>query len=522
MPKNETKSERKIGLVIWRNVIAAVVILSLIVARQAILQSSISDGLDMSHFINVSGRQRMLSQKITKNSFVLSLADSERYPGVKDELKQDLMTWEDAYLYLSSDYEEDEHSFHFSEQMTLEWRENYTYQTSIRDAVLTIISLHDSGSPESDYFPYLDQISQAEKDYLSGMENIILLIETEGQSRNNEIHRLELILFYILVTSVFIQIFLVFLPGQRDLYKNFEKVQYLGDHDRLTGLLNQFAFNQKIEEDLQTSHMDHPLFLILFDIDGFTKIKDKHGLLISDDVLRRTAETLLASLKSSDYAARLTSDEYAIILHAAEKAEVESYTNSLLSKITSTEIPVVGMISACMGISKYHNPEPLISWLDRAQTALRQGKREGKNRIICETSIKEEVVGIVKWRDEWKSGNDEIDQQHEKLIQLGNDLIQSSLPDGDKALEGDLLKRISTDLINHFIYEEKLLRGIEYPETSEHAIIHDALIKKLQELITSYEKQQLNAGYVFSFIVDEVILGHIEKEDTKYFPYFKK
>lgn len=67
-----------------------------------------------------------------------------------------------------------------------------------------------------------------------------------------------------------------------------------------------------------------------------------------------------------------------------------------------------------------------------------------------------------------------------------------------------------------------MLRGIQYPETSGHAIIHEDLMGKLQEIITSYENQQLNAGYVFSFIVDEVILGHIEKEDTKYFPYFKK
>ena len=277
------------------------------------------------------------------------------------------------------------------------------------------------------------------------MDHIVLQIEQEGQAKNDEVHRLELILFYILVAGVLVQIVLVFLPGQRSLYQNFEKVQYLGNHDRLTGLLNQFAFNKRIEEDLRTDKSDSSLTLILFDTDGFTRIMEKHGTLVSDDVLRRAADALLSSLKQTDYAARLTNDEYAIILHTADKSAVESFSKSLLSKITGTEIPAVGTISACMGISKYHKPEPLISWLDRAETALKQGKREGKNRIICETSIKEEVVGIVQWKEEWRSGNENIDQQHEELIQLGNDLIRAALPDGDKALEGELLQKISTE-----------------------------------------------------------------------------
>ena len=173
-------------------------------------------------------------------------------------------------------------------------------------------------------------------------------------------------------------------------------------------------------------------------------------------------------------------------------------------------------------IAQYHKPEPLIACLERAQTALDQAKREGRNRIVFETSIKIEKQGLVEWTDDWNSGHEEIDRQHRELVQLGSELIQSSLPNGDRSLEGELLRKIETDLINHFVFEEKILREIKYPETSAHSIIHEKLMTKLQEIMLSYNNEQLNAGYVFSFIVDEIILGHVEQEDSKYFPYIGK
>lgn len=118
MPKEETKSDRKIGLVIWRNVIAAIIILSLIVARQVVLQNNISDGIDMSHFINVAGRQRMLSQKISKNAFILSNEDSGLYSGARDEIEKDIKEREDAHIYLSTEQQDEYRTFQFSGQTT--------------------------------------------------------------------------------------------------------------------------------------------------------------------------------------------------------------------------------------------------------------------------------------------------------------------------------------------------------------------------------------------------------------------
>lgn len=522
MAIEKSKSERRIALVIWRNVIAAVIILSLVVVRQAIIQNTINNGLDISHYVNISGRQRMLSQKISKEVFILSATEPELYPDVKDELLKDLDEWETAYLYLTAKDPNNNHAFELSESVIQKLKDNYIYQTTIHDAANKVIALYEKQSPESEYQSYLEEIFKAEKEYILGIEDVVLLIEQDGKARNDEIHRLEFILFYVLVASVLIQIILVFLPGQRNLYQNYEKVQYLGDHDRLTGLLNQFAFNQRIEEDLRTKQRDTQISLILIDIDGYTKLKEKHGLLVSDDILRRTAATLLGSLKNTDYAARLSNDDFAIILHVTGKTDIESYSKSLLQKVSDSNMPVVGTISACLGIAQYHKPEPLIACLERAQTALDQAKREGRNRIVFETSIKIEKQGLVEWTDDWNSGHEEIDRQHRELVQLGSELIQSSLPNGDRSLEGELLRKIETDLINHFVFEEKILREIKYPETSAHSIIHEKLMTKLQEIMLSYNNEQLNAGYVFSFIVDEIILGHVEQEDSKYFPYIGK
>lgn len=519
MSKEETKSDRRTGLVIWRNVIAALIILSLIVVRQAIIQSTVSNGLDLSYYVSTAERQRTLSQKISKNAFILSSSDPGKASDTIDELYQDLVIWEDSYQYLISKSTADDYSFHFSESTYRELKNLYANQITIRDAVLEIISLYDKGSPESEYLSYLDILRTVERDYLAGMENVVVLIEQDEQVRVFEIQRLELILFFILVAGFLLQIVLVYLPGQKYLSKNFEKIQYLGDHDRLTGLLNQFALNQRFDEEIRTRHKKIPISLILLEITGFSEIKEKHGLLVSDDVLHRTANAINGSLNKSDYAARLTNDEFAIILHATDKAEVESYTKALLYRVSNSNGLAIGSIDSCMGISQYHKPEYMISCLDRAQTALNQAKQEGKNRIVFESSIKERKEGIIKWNDVWCCGNEELNQQHKDMVQLGNDLIRSSLPSGNRSIQGELLQKIETDLINHTVFEEKILREINYPEISAHTIIHEKLMEKLQELMINYEKEQLNAGYVFSFIVDEIILGHIEKEDSKYFPY---
>jgi hemerythrin len=66
------------------------------------------------------------------------------------------------------------------------------------------------------------------------------------------------------------------------------------------------------------------------------------------------------------------------------------------------------------------------------------------------------------------------------------------------------------------------LSEIGYPEEAEHSSIHNDLIYKAMNLKESFAKNDVRPSAFFSFIVDDVITGHMVSEDAKYFPYLSK
>ncbi|MDJ0932396.1 GGDEF domain-containing protein [Breoghania sp.] len=80
--------------------------------------------------------------------------------------------------------------------------------------------------------------------------------------------------------------------------------------DALTGLLNRRAFNDLVSATpLQGSRS-----IILFDLDFFKALNDRHGHAFGDDVLRRFASVCRNSLRTQDIAARVGGEEFAVVL----------------------------------------------------------------------------------------------------------------------------------------------------------------------------------------------------------------
>lgn len=101
-------------------------------------------------------------------------------------------------------------------------------------------------------------------------------------------------------------------------------------------------------------------------------------------------------------------------------------------------------------------------------------KQEGRNRVSVSHGIEKLPLTPfhLDWRNEWQSGNDEIDLQHQKLIEIGNHLANSSLEGADEEEIGDLLDLLLAGISEHFDYEERIMRAIDYPESLRHAEIH--------------------------------------------------
>ncbi len=98
--------------------------------------------------------------------------------------------------------------------------------------------------------------------------------------------------------------------------KNVEReLQWLARVDTLTGLANRRQFDELLEQSLaRYRRAKRPLALIFLDIDHFKTINDTHGHGAGDSVLKEFAARLQASLRETDVAARLSGDEFVVIL----------------------------------------------------------------------------------------------------------------------------------------------------------------------------------------------------------------
>ena len=83
------------------------------------------------------------------------------------------------------------------------------------------------------------------------------------------------------------------------------------------------------------------------------------------------------------------------------------------------------------------------------------------------------------------------------------------------------LDRLFKHLGQHFACEEAILSDIGFPDAAEHATEHKQLLDKTLQIQESYLRDEIKASAFFSFIVDDVIMGHMIQADSCFFPFIK-
>ena len=95
--------------------------------------------------------------------------------------------------------------------------------------------------------------------------------------------------------------------------------------DPLTGLKNRRAFDRMLEHDFNQSDRTTPAFLALIDLNDFKEVNDNYGHTVGDEVLKAVSMTLLKGIRSTDLAARIGGDEFALILRNTTQEMVTAW-----------------------------------------------------------------------------------------------------------------------------------------------------------------------------------------------------
>lgn len=128
-------------------------------------------------------------------------------------------------------------------------------------------------------------------------------------------------------------------------------------------------------------------------------------------------------------------------------------------------------------------------------------------------------MALMTWTEDFSVRIESIDKQHQRLIELINELHEAMLSGTTRDSIGYILTSLIDYTKSHFAYEEGLFEHSEYPDVAAHKAAHAALTEKVVALQTSFAAGEAVMGMdVMSFLKDW-LTGHIMGTDKKYSAY---
>ena len=163
--------------------------------------------------------------------------------------------------------------------------------------------------------------------------------------------------------------------------------------DALTKVNNRHAFDLDLDQVMGAANSEeHPLTLIMLDIDGFGAFNSKFGKVIADKVLRFVATLFKKNIKGGDLIARLSNDEFGILLpetdYVGALAVAENVRDKLAKQTLSDSAAKMqlGTITVSVGVASYRQGEYADEFVSRAEACLNHAKKT-TNIVVGEEQI---------------------------------------------------------------------------------------------------------------------------------------
>lgn len=163
------------------------------------------------------------------------------------------------------------------------------------------------------------------------------------------------------------------------------RLHRLATTDHLTGLMNRRSLVDALaREQARRQRMPHPMTVMLVDIDHFKLLNDTHGHAVGDWALQAVAGVLTKGVREMDYVARWGGEEFLIVLPYAEAAHSLPVADRLRQAIHDIAHPgqLPLHLGATLGVADVGPDEDIELAIQRADTALYQGKHAGRNRVV--------------------------------------------------------------------------------------------------------------------------------------------
>ena len=156
--------------------------------------------------------------------------------------------------------------------------------------------------------------------------------------------------------------------------------------DEVTGLYNRRFFSLRLEEELSRyRRFNHPVSVVLLDLDGFKAVNDDLGHAVGDDTLRDVAQILMKHSRGINVVSRYGGDEFAVLLVETSKAGARLYADRIREVVAKYPFSHGKVVTASFGVASLPDDEAATAedLFRAADEALYAAKRAGKNQVAA-------------------------------------------------------------------------------------------------------------------------------------------
>jgi diguanylate cyclase (GGDEF)-like protein len=169
-------------------------------------------------------------------------------------------------------------------------------------------------------------------------------------------------------------------------HKTEAELRFLADHDSLTGLLNRRRFRAELDQYVSfTARYGGQGAVMIIDIDGLKEVNDRLGHQPGDNLIRRIAEILGERVRTTDLVARLSGDEFAVLMPQTDTSGALQLGEDLREQVAEgfpfaaeTGAATISVGITMFGAGREAGAEAV---LVAADEAMYRAKEEGRNRI---------------------------------------------------------------------------------------------------------------------------------------------
>jgi diguanylate cyclase (GGDEF)-like protein len=342
--------------------------------------------------INLSGRQRMLTQRMTKTLLQLrqpdpatEAASAEEFRSALQMFDQTLRAFESGGQAVGGDGKPvylrrvgGDESRALIRQANLLWQ-------PVRDRVAPYVARRLPLDDEAVAFAR-NQMLQHNLQLLDLMNRLAFHLEKDSRERANLLRLIQTLVFVLALVN-FVVIVRGFHLLARQAEEASERFGELAARDELTGLFNRRQFNQALEREIAVAQRRQSGFaLLLLDLDGFKPVNDRHGHVAGDIVLRTVAARLAIHARSNDTVARIGGDEFVLICpDLCDEQAAAALCERLLRAMNEPVVIEDGSvhIGASIGIAFFpRHAGTLDALVHAADSAMYAAKHAGRNRWL--------------------------------------------------------------------------------------------------------------------------------------------